>query len=32
MKHWFTRNQDTFKNSYLFKNDEEKTCCVLGKI
>jgi hypothetical protein len=26
------RNQDTFKNSYLFKNDEEKTCHVLGKL
>jgi hypothetical protein len=24
----FTRNQDTFKISYLFKNDEEKNLCT----
>jgi hypothetical protein len=28
----FTRNQDTFKNSYLLKNDEEKKCHVLGQL
>jgi hypothetical protein len=26
------RNQNTFKNSHLLKNDEEKTCHVLGKL
>jgi hypothetical protein len=26
----FTRNKENFKNSYLLKNDEEKTCHVLG--
>jgi hypothetical protein len=32
MKHWIYKNQDIFKNSYLFKNDEEKTCHVLGQL
>ncbi len=28
----FTRNQNTFKNSHLFKNDKQKTCHVLGQL
>jgi hypothetical protein len=27
----FTRNHETLKNSYLFKNDKEKKSHVLGK-
>jgi hypothetical protein len=28
----FIRNQNSFKNSYLFKNDKEKTCHVRGQL
>ncbi len=28
----FTRNQETFKNSNLFKNDKQKKCHVLQKL
>ncbi len=28
----FTRNWDTFKNSYLVKNDKQKKCHVFGQL
>jgi hypothetical protein len=33
MKHWiYKKSPYSFKNSYLFKNYEKKTCNVLGQI
>jgi hypothetical protein len=32
MKHWMYEESRYFKNSYLSKNDEKKTCSVLGQL